>query len=70
VVFVEVKTRSSLRFGTAEEAINKTKIQHIKHTALAFLKEFNQSFQEIRFDVITVYRQGHTFTINHIEAAF
>lgn len=70
MVFVEVKTRTSLRYGTPEEAINKSKIHHIKSTAMGFLSEFNISFKEIRFDVIAIYRQGDNFEINHIEAAF
>ena len=37
LVFVEVKTRKSTRFGLPNEAITKSKMQHIIRTALYFL---------------------------------
>ncbi|MEA1961796.1 MAG: YraN family protein [Bacillota bacterium] len=70
IVFVEVKTRRSTRFGTPEEAITRTKMQHIRRTALTYLAEQGERYKEIRFDVIAILLQGQTPEINHIEAAF
>jgi len=70
IVFVEVKTRSSQRFGSPEEAITSTKIQHIKKVALIYLAEKKMAYQEIRFDVITILMQDNKPRLNHIEAAF
>ena len=70
IVFVEVKTRSSQRFGSPEEAITSTKIQHIKKVALIYLTGEKMAYQEIRFDVIAILMQDNKPHLNHIEAAF
>ncbi|HWQ76417.1 MAG TPA: YraN family protein [Syntrophomonas sp.] len=70
VVFVEVKTRRSSLFGSPEEAITRTKMQHIRTTALAYLAENKPSCRETRFDVVTIMLTGDNPQINHIKAAF
>ncbi|NLV20992.1 MAG: YraN family protein [Syntrophomonadaceae bacterium] len=70
IVFVEVKTRRSDLFGSPEEAITRTKIQHIKKVALLYLAENKTSCREIRFDVVTILMKADRPEINHIEAAF
>ncbi len=70
LVFVEVKTRRSDRFGSAEEAITHQKIEHIKKVALHYLSTHSVKHQEIRFDVITVRMADDSSHLNHIEAAF
>ncbi len=54
LVFVEVKTRSNMRFGTPAEAITAKKILHIKRAAEAYLLKF-PSEKEMRFDAIEVF---------------
>lgn len=63
IVFAEVKTRSSLVFGTPGEAVDAQKRQHMKNTAMYYLKMHRICNMNIRFDVIEVY-------IDHIEGAF
>lgn len=69
LVFVEVKTRRSTRFGSPEEAITYRKKEHIKKAALSYLKQADNSYRSIRFDVITIMIQPSP-VINHIQGAF
>lgn len=55
LVFCEVKTRSSLRFGSGREAVTITKQRRIRQLATRFLQENDLGFVErIRFDVAAV----------------
>ena len=66
ILFVEVKRRSSLRYGRPGEAVNRQKQQHILHTAQLYLQEKHLRDVPLRFDVIEVL-PGQ---LNHIENAF
>ncbi len=73
LVFVEVKTRSSKKYGVGAEAVNLEKQKHIIETALCYLSE-NETEKLIRFDVVEVYAQNSdgVFSfeeVNHIENA-
>lgn len=69
LVFIEVKTRRSLEYGYAYEAVNRRKQEKIISTSLVFLKQ--NGFKEIqwRYDIIEVYLTPKT-RINHIDNAF
>ncbi len=54
IVFVEVKARSSSRFGPAKGAVNRVKQQKISRVALGYLKEMRQTNKSARFDVVCV----------------
>lgn len=54
ICFVEVKTRSSDRFGCGSEAVLKTKQRQIAKTALSFLKEKRLLDKRARFDVVSL----------------
>jgi putative endonuclease len=54
LVFVEVKTRRSLRFGAPEESITKTKLARMYQTALAYLDITKQMDREWRMDVVAI----------------
>jgi putative endonuclease len=54
VVFCEVKTRSSTRFGVPAEAVTPAKQRRIRAVAAQFLREHPQGSQGIRFDVVAV----------------
>ncbi len=69
LIFVEVKTRRSSRFGTAAESITYRKQQHLKSTALHYLKQLDKPYRSIRFDVISVMITPAP-VINHIQGAF
>ena len=66
MLFVEVKRRSSLRYGRPSEAVNRQKQAHILRTAQLYLQEKRLGDVPIRFDVIEVL-PGE---IRHIENAF
>ncbi len=69
IVFIEVKTRSSIIYGKPAEAVNNYKQNHIKKAAEVYIY-FNQleNFY-IRFDVIEVFLCNKKYKINHIKQA-
>ena len=68
LVFVEVKTRNSKKFGLPQEAITQTKICHMKTAALAFLQQKNLIDKvQIRFDCIAILHSQDGDKIEHIE---
>lgn len=73
VVFVEVKTRQSFRFGRPAAAVTGHKQQHIVRTAQWYIKNNSQgiSTSHYRFDVIEVFSSpAGQSTINHLQGAF
>ena len=66
LLFVEVKRRSSLRYGRPAEAVDRQKQAHILRTAQLYLQENRLRDVPLRFDVIEVL-PGQ---IRHIENAF
>jgi putative endonuclease len=66
VVFVEVKTRTSEKFGRASEAVDKHKQHKIRSVATVYLMKNKLIDGQVRFDVIEVYDEQ----INHIQNAF
>jgi len=58
VVFVEVKTRESMRYGLPFESIGLKKRQKIVNVAELFLKRFRE-VPPCRFDVVSIsYKDG------------
>ena len=70
IVFVEVKTRRSMSYGSARLAITPHKQRKISMTALYYLKCNRQVDQDARFDVVTVQSTGGTQEIDLIQNAF
>lgn len=66
VVFCEVKTRTSDRFGVPAEAVGPAKQRRIRGLAVRFLREHPQRARELRFDVVSIL-DGQ---LSVIEAAF
>lgn len=70
LVFVEVKTRSTMKFGLPEEAVNEAKQKQITRLAEWYLQKRKIS-HSIRFDVLAVFYDGASAPrIRHIENAF
>ena len=71
VVFVEVKTRSSLRWGRPETAVRSSKKRALSRTALQYLRTRKNPRIPFRFDVVEVLTTGGKVTeIRQIENAF
>jgi len=66
LVFCEVKTRTTDRFGTPAEAVTPQKQRRLRTLAVRFLAEHGGGAGELRFDVAAV-TGGH---VEVIEAAF
>ncbi|HET6371583.1 MAG TPA: YraN family protein [Nitrospiria bacterium] len=54
LVFIEVKTRSTSRFGTPQEAVDRKKQSKIARAALYYLSEHQIKRKDCRFDVVVV----------------
>ena len=54
IIFVEVKTRRSLKFGLPQYAVTKDKQRKISKIALAYLQSQNLMDTPCRFDVIAI----------------
>ena len=72
IVFVEVKTRRSLKFGTPQAAVTKQKQQQISKVALVYLQTHNLLDTPCRFDVIAIHLspQLKLLKLEQIENAF
>ncbi len=66
ILFVEVKRRSSLRYGRPAEAVDRAKRGHILRTAALYMQEKRLGDAPVRFDVIEILPDE----IRHIENAF
>ena len=55
IVFVEVKTRTSFKYGEAKEAVNGTKQKHIHKAIEYYLHKNRLEDAFVRIDVIEVY---------------
>ncbi len=65
-VFVEVKTRKNNIFQEPEQAVNYTKLQHIRKSMNHYIKYYHLSCN-IRFDIVTVIGNIGSFpAIKHI----
>lgn len=71
LIFIEVKTRRSLRYGTPAAAVNTLKQQKIIRTAYWYLRQQQIEETLCRFDVIEIYfSQEGKWTIQQFENAF
>ena len=71
-VFVEVKTRRSLKFGLPQAAVTWQKQRQISKVALAYLQSHNLLDAPCRFDVIAIHLspQLELLNLEQIESAF
>jgi putative endonuclease len=70
IVFVEVKARRSVHFGSPKWAVTAQKQRKISTVALYYLKTTNQSKAKARFDVVTVTLNQDKPRIEIIKNAF
>lgn len=70
LVFVEVKTRSSLNHGMPCEAVTPKKIKNIINSARYYIYKNRLYNIDIRFDVIEIFLHNNKCIIHHIKSAF
>lgn len=69
LVFVEVRSRSSTRYGLPQESINRNKINKLRQLARFYLLGRSADGLNVRFDVVAVNWAGEP-QVTHIEDAF
>lgn len=67
LVFIEVKTRCSKKYGEAREAVNEYKKKHIKKASTYYIYKHRLENELVRFDVIEVYVKENECYINQIK---
>lgn len=72
IVFVEVKTRSSNKFGEPKESVNEHKQNTIRKVAKIYLKKKNLLDEvNVRFDCVALWAiDENDFEVEHFEGAF
>jgi len=72
IIFVEVRTRASVRFGSGAESVDRHKQQKLRQLALAYLREKRMSQEaKLRFDVVSIQvLEDGRYEIDHIKHAF
>jgi len=69
LVVVEVKTRDRVDFGNPWDAVTNEKIRKIIRATHHYIMIFNINM-DVRFDVVSVLKQGEAYIPEHIEDAF
>ncbi|MEM1407446.1 MAG: YraN family protein [Bacteroidota bacterium] len=69
LVFVEVKTRSSVGFGQPEESVDEKKAAKVTEGAEEYIFQHDWN-KDIRFDIVSVVLEGGQQRILHLEDAF
>lgn len=70
-VFIEVKTRSTKKFGMPREAVEKRKVNHIEKASKVYIYLNKLENKYIRYDVIEVYFiNKNRYYINHLRNNF
>ncbi len=70
LVFVEVKSRRSCKFGMPQEAVGTKKQKKISMIAMFYLHEKNLSDVNARFDIVAVYIDSGAPFVELIRDAF
>ena len=75
LVFVEVRTRTTTRYGTPGESVDRRKQKKLRELALAYLQQQGRPASSFRFDVIAITcpvggTDWSQAEILHIEHAF
>ncbi|MDD5044592.1 MAG: YraN family protein [Candidatus Omnitrophica bacterium] len=70
VCFIEVKTRTSDRFGLPSEAVVRAKQRKISQAALVYLKKKGLLNKKARFDVVSIMHPDEQAKIDLVKNAF
>ena len=70
IVFVEVKSRQSIRYGNPKWAVTPKKQRKISMVALQYLKSIRQTDAKARFDVVAIISNRDEPQIEVVKNAF
>ncbi len=70
IVFVEVKSRKSIRYGNPKWAVTTKKQRKISMVALQYLKSIRQTDAKARFDVVAIISNRDEPQIEIVKNAF
>lgn len=70
IVFCEVKTRRSSRWGDPSEAVNATKQMRLRRLASEWMRTRRPGPVDVRFDVVSVIVRDGKLVAHHIPNAF
>jgi putative endonuclease len=70
LVFIEVKTRKSVRFGEPQDAVSATKQARMRKLADYYLKQKRLGEVQVRFDVVGITLHGDKLQVEIIPNAF
>ncbi len=70
LVFCEVKTRLSDRWGAPSEAVDRAKQARLRKLAAAWMSERRPGYVDVRFDVVSVIVRGDQTDVTHVPDAF
>jgi len=69
LIFFEVKTRTSKKFGEPEESVNNRKKEALINTALHYLQQHDLLDIQWRIDVISILKNNEKILIDWFENA-
>lgn len=70
LVFVEVKTRTTARFGEPEESVTGSKERMIRSAAIGFCRRRGMMERFYRFDIVSVMFRGEIVVVKHVRNVF
>ena len=70
LVFVEVKWRATLAYGSPVEAVDERKRRAVRDMSEQYLAEKEPDFDEVRFDVVGILAGSGRGAIQHVPHAF
>ena len=70
LVFIEIKTRTSLNYGLPSVAVTKKKREHIFKSIEYYIYKNHIRNIAIRLDVMEIYLYRSSNKVNHIKKAF
>lgn len=66
---IEVKTRSSLAFGSPQDFVSPKKIQLLVKAVNEYVSSFDLDVN-VRFDIISIHKKDESHVIEHLTDAF
>lgn len=73
IIFIEVRTTTSVRFGMGFQSVNGRKQQQVRRIATQFLQQHRLGSWDVRFDVISILLDRRTreiIQLQHLEGVF